>query len=151
MEGLARLGFGFVEVGTVTPRPQPGNPRPRLFRIPERQAIINRMGFNNQGLAAMVQRLESLRRRGRLGDTVLGVNVGKNRDTPLEDAAGDYRRCIEGVYPFADYLTLNLSSPNTPGLQDAAVRGVARASAGTGQGGTEPAPPAAMGAGCRCW
>ncbi|HEX7036924.1 MAG TPA: quinone-dependent dihydroorotate dehydrogenase [Pseudomonadales bacterium] len=117
VEGLARLGFGFVEVGTVTPRAQPGNPRPRLFRLPEAHALINRMGFNNLGVDAMVARLERLRRRGRLGDTRLGVNVGKNRDTPLERAADDYRRCIEAVFPYADYLTLNLSSPNTPGLR----------------------------------
>ena len=117
VEGLARLGFGFVEVGTVTPRAQPGNPRPRLFRIPEARALINRMGFNNHGVDAMVRRLETLRQRGRLRETVLGVNVGKNKDTPLDDAAGDYRRCIEAVYAYADYLTLNLSSPNTPGLR----------------------------------
>ena len=117
VEGLARLGFGFVEVGTVTPRPQPGNPRPRLFRLPSAHALINRMGFNNLGVEVMVRRLEELRRRGRLGETRLGVNVGKNKDTPLERAADDYRRCIEAVYPFADYLTLNLSSPNTPGLR----------------------------------
>jgi dihydroorotate dehydrogenase len=117
VEGLARLGFGFLEVGTVTPRPQPGNPRPRLFRLPAERALINRMGFNNQGAEVVVRRLEALRRRDRLGATLLGVNVGKNRDTPLEQAADDYRRCMEAVYPFADYLTLNLSSPNTPGLR----------------------------------
>ncbi len=117
VEGLARLGFGFVEVGTVTPRPQPGNPRPRLFRLPEARALINRMGFNNEGVDAMARRLEAVRRRGRLGGTILGVNVGKNKDTPLEDAAADYQRCMEAVFPYADYLTLNLSSPNTPGLR----------------------------------
>lgn len=117
VEGLARLGFGFVEVGTVTPRPQPGNPRPRLFRLPAQRALINRMGFNNLGVDAMTRRLAALRDRGRLGATLLGVNVGKNKDTPLEDAAVDYRLCMEAVYPFADYLTLNLSSPNTPGLR----------------------------------
>jgi dihydroorotate dehydrogenase len=117
VEGLARLGFGFVEVGTVTPRPQAGNPRPRLFRVPEAEALINRMGFNNEGLAAMVPRLADLRRRGRLGATVLGVNVGKNKDTPLAEAADDYAACMSAVYEFADYLTLNLSSPNTPGLR----------------------------------
>jgi dihydroorotate dehydrogenase len=117
VEGLARLGFGFVEVGTVTPRPQGGNPRPRLFRAPEAQALINRMGFNNQGLEAMLPRLAALRRRGRLGATVLGVNVGKNKDTPLAEAADDYAACMTAVYEFADYLTLNLSSPNTPGLR----------------------------------
>lgn len=117
VEGLARLGFGFVEVGTVTPRPQPGNPRPRLFRLPESRALINRMGFNNAGVEAMSLRLEALRRRNRLGATLLGVNVGKNKDTPLTEAADDYHRCMVAVYRYADYLTLNLSSPNTPGLR----------------------------------
>jgi dihydroorotate dehydrogenase len=117
VEGLARLGFGFVEVGTVTPLPQPGNPRPRLFRAPEAEALINRMGFNNGGVAAMAKRLAGLRRRDRLGATLLGVNVGKNKDTALADAASDYVRCMDSVYEFADYLTLNLSSPNTPGLR----------------------------------
>jgi dihydroorotate dehydrogenase len=117
VEGLARLGFGFVEVGTVTPRPQPGNPRPRLFRLDHARALINRMGFNNAGAAAMARRLEALRRRGRLGATVLGVNVGKNKDTPLAQAADDYAIGMEAVYAYADYLTLNLSSPNTPGLR----------------------------------
>lgn len=117
VEGLARLGFAFVEVGTVTPRPQAGNPRPRLFRLPAQQALINRMGFNNAGVDAMARRLGRLRERGRLGATVLGVNVGKNKDTALEAAAGDYCRCMAAVYPYADYLTLNLSSPNTPGLR----------------------------------
>jgi dihydroorotate dehydrogenase len=117
VEGLARLGFGFIEVGTVTPRAQQGNPKPRLFRAPETDALINRMGFNNHGVRAMVRRLEALRRRGRLRGTLVGVNVGKNRDTPLAEAAGDYARCMEAVYELADYLTLNLSSPNTPGLR----------------------------------
>lgn len=117
VEGLARLGFGFVEVGTVTPRPQSGNPKPRLFRLPEHQAIINRMGFNNAGVAAMVRRLEGVRRRDRLRGTLVGVNVGKNKDTPLAAAVTDYVTCIQAVYPLADYLTLNLSSPNTPGLR----------------------------------
>jgi dihydroorotate dehydrogenase len=117
VEGLARLGFGFIEVGTVTPLAQPGNPRPRLFRIPEAQALINRMGFNNDGLDAMVRRLDAVRARGRLGATVLGVNVGKNKDTPLDAAARDYVKGMEAVYAYADYLTLNLSSPNTPGLR----------------------------------
>ncbi len=117
VEGLARVGFAFIEVGTVTPRPQPGNPRPRLFRLSESRALINRMGFNNLGVAAMTERLAALRRRGRLRATLLGVNVGKNKDTPLEQAGADYQRCMEAVYPYADYLTLNLSSPNTPGLR----------------------------------
>jgi len=117
VEGLARLGFGFIEVGTVTPRPQPGNPRPRLFRLTDSRALINRMGFNNLGAEAMAGRLQRLRRRGRLGATVLGVNVGKNRDTPLHEAAADYATAMAAVYPYADYLTMNLSSPNTPGLR----------------------------------
>ena len=128
VEGLARLGFGFVEVGTITPRPQPGNPRPRMFRLPAERAIINRMGFNNQGVVRLTERLESLRRRDRLSGTRIGVNVGKNKDTPNEQAADDYCLCIERVYDYADYLTLNLSSPNTPGLRalqtGAALRGL---------------------------
>lgn len=117
LEGLARLGFGFVEVGTVTPRPQPGNPAPRLFRLPAERALVNRMGFNNDGVEVMARRLAAVRERGRLGATRVGVNVGKNKDTPLEAAADDYTRCMAAVYPYADYLTLNLSSPNTPGLR----------------------------------
>jgi dihydroorotate dehydrogenase len=112
VEGLARLGFGFVEVGTVTPRPQAGNPKPRLFRLPQAQALINRMGFNNGGAEAMARRLDRLRSRGRLGAT-----VGKNKDTPLEAAGDDYVAAMTAVYAYADYLTLNLSSPNTPGLR----------------------------------
>jgi len=117
VEGLARLGFGFVEVGTVTPRPQPGNPKPRLFRLTRAEAIINRMGFNNRGATALRERLEKVRARARLSGTLIGINVGKNRDTPLERAADDYTRCMDLVYHLADYLTLNLSSPNTPGLR----------------------------------
>jgi len=117
LEGLARLGFGFIEVGTVTPRPQPGNPKPRLFRLPAQEAIINRMGFNNDGVAAMARRLADVRHRNRLRGTLVGVNVGKNKDTPLESAADDYTECMRAVYAYADYLTLNLSSPNTPGLR----------------------------------
>ena len=115
--GLARLGFGFVEVGTVTPRAQPGNPRPRLFRLPEHQALINRMGFNNQGVLAMVRRLDALRRRDRLAGTIIGANLGKNKDTPLAEAARDYTLCMEHLHLLVDYFTLNLSSPNTPGLR----------------------------------
>lgn len=113
IDALGALGFGFLEVGTVTPRPQPGNPRPRLFRLAEYEAIINRMGFNNQGLATLVANI----RRSHY-DGVLGVNVGKNRDTPMEEAAGDYIAGIERVWPLADYITVNVSSPNTPGLRD---------------------------------
>ncbi|WP_323844051.1 quinone-dependent dihydroorotate dehydrogenase [Microbulbifer magnicolonia] len=111
--GLGALGFGFVEVGTVTPRPQPGNPQPRLFRLEEADAIINRMGFNNLGVDYLVQRV----RRRRYGG-VLGINVGKNFDTPVERAADDYCLCMEKVYPYADYITANVSSPNTKGLRD---------------------------------
>lgn len=117
VSGLARLGFGCIEVGTVTPRPQPGNPRPRLFRLPRAEALINRMGFNNLGAEAMARQLDRLRSRDDLGATRLGVNVGKNKDTPLEEAAGDYLRGMEALVQYADYLTLNLSSPNTPGLR----------------------------------
>lgn len=115
--GLARLGFGFVEVGTVTPKPQPGNPAPRLFRLTKDQALINRMGFNNQGLDAMVPRLRALREQGKLLDTRLGVNIGKNKVTELADAKSDYLQCFQAVAPYADYITVNLSSPNTPGLR----------------------------------
>lgn len=109
---LAALGFGFVEVGTITPAPQSGNPAPRLFRLPRARALINRMGFNNCGLAALQLNL----RRGPR-DFVLGINIGKGRDTPLEDAAADYLQCLDGCWTLADYLVLNLSSPNTAGLR----------------------------------
>ena len=112
LDALGALGFGFVEVGTVTPRPQDGNPRPRLFRLAGERAIINRMGFNNKGLAHMVERLGKRRYAG-----VVGVNIGKNRDTPVEQAVDDYLVCLRGVYPLADYVVVNLSSPNTPGLR----------------------------------
>ncbi|RMF15566.1 MAG: quinone-dependent dihydroorotate dehydrogenase [Gammaproteobacteria bacterium] len=112
IDGLAAMGFGFIEVGTVTPRPQPGNAKPRLFRLPAQQAIINRMGFNNDGVDALVRRLDKTAYRG-----VLGINVGKNKDTPQESASRDYVTCIERVYPYASYITVNLSSPNTPGLR----------------------------------
>ena len=111
VDDLAQLGFGFIEVGTVTPRPQPGNPRPNLFRLVEDRALINRMGFNNDGVDATVRRLEKRRYRG-----VCGVNIGKNFDTPLEDATSDYLKCLRAVYATADYVTVNVSSPNTPGL-----------------------------------
>ena len=113
LNAMGALGFGHVEVGTVTPRPQPGNPKPRLFRLPASRALINRMGFNNLGLEAMVGNLQR-----RDYDGVVGVNIGKNRDTPVEQAADDYLACLRAVYPYADYITLNLSSPNTPGLRD---------------------------------
>jgi len=112
IDGLAQLGFGFVEIGTVTPRPQPGNPKPRLFRLPEAEAIINRMGFNNQGVDHLLARVQASRYSG-----VLGINIGKNFDTPVENAVDDYLFCLERVYPYASYVTVNVSSPNTPGLR----------------------------------
>jgi dihydroorotate dehydrogenase len=115
--GLARCGFGFVEVGTVTPLAQPGNPRPRLFRLPEHQALINRMGFNNHGMHAMARRLHQVRSSGRLEGTLLGVNLGKNKDTPNDEAASDYVKGMDCLHGYADYFTVNLSSPNTPNLR----------------------------------
>jgi dihydroorotate dehydrogenase len=112
--GLAALGFGHVEVGTLTPYPQPGNPRPRIFRLPADRALINRMGFPNGGAAAA---LHHLRQLPRPRDFVVGVSIGKQKETPLEDAAGDYLALMDAVYPCADYLALNVSSPNTPGLR----------------------------------
>jgi dihydroorotate dehydrogenase len=112
IDALAALGFGFIEVGTVTPRPQPGNPRPRLFRLPEAQALINRMGFNNEGVDALVRNVARARWRG-----VLGINIGKNFHTPVERAADDYLACLRKVYPHAGYVAVNISSPNTPGLR----------------------------------
>lgn len=110
---LGILGFGFVEIGTVTPKPQPGNPQPRLFRIAERQAIINRMGFNNKGVDHLVTQVQSRRYQG-----ILGINIGKNAATPVEDAASDYLIGMRKVYAHADYITVNVSSPNTPGLRN---------------------------------
>lgn len=112
-DGLARLGFGFIEVGTVTPLAQPGNAKPRMFRLPESDAVINRMGFNNHGLTALLDRVSQRRYSG-----VLGINLGKNKDTPAELASSDYVKGLEAVHKAADYVTVNLSSPNTPGLRD---------------------------------
>jgi len=112
VEAFDRMGFGFIEVGTVTPRPQPGNARPRMFRLPKQQAIINRLGFNNHGVDALVNRVRRARR-----SAVLGVNIGKNSDTPLEHAEDDYLICLRKVYPIADYVVVNVSSPNTAGLR----------------------------------
>jgi dihydroorotate dehydrogenase len=109
---LGALGFGFVEIGTITPRPQPGNPQPRLFRVPEAQGIINRMGFNNKGVDHLVERVKKRRYNG-----VLGINIGKNATTPVENAVDDYLICLRKVYEHADYITVNISSPNTPGLR----------------------------------
>ncbi|MCB5162400.1 quinone-dependent dihydroorotate dehydrogenase [Marinomonas algarum] len=111
-EALGALGFGFVEVGTVTPKGQSGNPKPRLFRLPEHEAIINRMGFNNKGVEHMVSRIKKHRYPG-----ILGVNIGKNLTTSVDDAAADYLACLTEVIPYADYITANISSPNTPGLR----------------------------------
>lgn len=112
IDALAALGFGFIEVGTVTPRPQPGNPKPRLFRLPEAQAIINRFGFNNDGVDALVRNVQRARYRG-----ILGINIGKNFDTPIERAVDDYLICLRKVYSLASYVTVNISSPNTKNLR----------------------------------
>lgn len=112
LDALARLGFGFIEVGTVTPRPQPGNPRPRMFRIPAARAVINRLGFNNLGVDRLVRNVQAARYRG-----VLGINIGKNFDTPIARAASDYVTCLRKVYPLASYVTVNISSPNTRNLR----------------------------------
>ena len=119
IDALFALGFGFVEVGTITPRPQAGNPKPRLFRIPEEQAIINRMGFNNDGIDAAIRNIEASRFvRANKKSGVLGINIGKNKDTENDVAWRDYVTCFERAYPFADYVTVNISSPNTMGLRE---------------------------------
>ncbi|MDR2031399.1 MAG: quinone-dependent dihydroorotate dehydrogenase [Azoarcus sp.] len=112
IDGLARMGFGFLEIGTVTPRPQPGNPRPRLFRLPEVHAFINRMGFNNHGVDTLVANVRAAKYKG-----ILGINIGKNFDTPLERAADDYLAALEKVYALASYVAINISSPNTKDLR----------------------------------
>lgn len=112
IEGMAALGFGFLEIGTVTPKPQPGNPKPRLFRLVEQQALINRLGFNNKGVDYLVERVKA--RHSRL---LLGINIGKNLTTAVENALDDYLIGLRKVYAFADYITVNISSPNTPGLR----------------------------------
>ncbi len=113
IDALAACGFGFVEIGTVTPRPQAGSPKPRLFRAVRDEAIINRMGFNNQGVAHLVAQVKKSKRR-----CLIGINIGKNKDTPNEQAVQDYIHCLREVYEHADYITVNISSPNTPGLRD---------------------------------
>ncbi len=126
IDGLGAMGFGFIEVGTVTPKAQSGNPKPRMFRLPEARALINRLGFNNDGLDAFVSHVQraSFRRRG----GILGLNIGKNAATPIERAVDDYLLCLDGVYPHADYVTVNISSPNTQNLRalqsDAALNGL---------------------------
>lgn len=116
IDAWQRLGFGFIEVGTVTPRPQPGNPKPRMFRLPEHEALINRLGFNNEGVDALVKRVRQARQRG--VSVPLGINIGKNFDTPNERAHEDYLHALKAVYDLADYITVNISSPNTKGLRD---------------------------------
>ncbi len=113
IDGLGALGFGSIEIGTITPKPQEGNPKPRMFRLTEHQAIINRMGFNNKGIDHLVKQVERRRYKG-----VLGINIGKNASTELDKAVDDYLICLERAYPVADYITVNVSSPNTQGLRD---------------------------------
>jgi dihydroorotate dehydrogenase len=115
IDGFGAMGFGFIEVGTVTPKAQPGNPKPRLFRLPEAQALINRLGFNNDGLSAFIANVTRATFRERGG--ILGLNIGKNASTPIEHAVDDYLACLDGVYPHADYVTVNISSPNTQNLR----------------------------------
>ena len=112
LDALDKLGFSFIEIGTVTPKPQAGNPKPRLFRLPQQMAIINRMGFNNHGVHAMVKNLKKTQYSG-----ILGINIGKNKDTALNNAKDDYVYCLQQVYPYANYITINISSPNTPDLR----------------------------------
>ncbi|MBX3603254.1 MAG: quinone-dependent dihydroorotate dehydrogenase [Rubrivivax sp.] len=116
IDGFGAMGFGFIEVGTVTPKGQPGNPKPRIFRLPERQALINRLGFNNDGLAAFVANVQRAR-SFRAGGGIVGLNIGKNATTPIERAADDYLLGLAGVHPHADYVTVNISSPNTANLR----------------------------------
>ena len=116
IDGLGAMGFGFIEVGTVTPKAQPGNPKPRMFRLPEANALINRLGFNNDGLAAFLANVQRAKFRSSGG--ILGLNIGKNAATPIERAVDDYLLCLDGVYPHADYVTVNISSPNTKNLRD---------------------------------
>lgn len=116
IDALGAMGFGFVEVGTVTPLPQAGNPKPRMFRIPERQALINRLGFNNHGLDAFIANVQKA--KFRQSGKILGLNIGKNAATPIADATSDYLKCLNGVYPHADYITVNISSPNTKNLRE---------------------------------
>jgi len=114
----AALGFGFIEIGTVTAKAQPGNPKPRIFRLPEQQALINRLGFNNDGADAIARRLAALRESGPWPAVPVGINIGKSRTTPLEQATDDYLYSFRALRDFADYITLNISSPNTPGLRE---------------------------------
>jgi dihydroorotate dehydrogenase len=117
IDGLGALGFGFVEVGTVTPLGQPGNPKPRMFRLPEANALINRLGFNNDGLDAFIANVQRAKFRQQANPMLLGLNIGKNAATPIEQATSDYLKALDGVYPHADYVTVNISSPNTKNLR----------------------------------
>ena len=126
VDALLALGFGYIEVGTVTPRAQAGNPKPRMFRLPDQQAVINRLGFNNDGVDALVRNVSRARRKG-----IVGINIGKNADTPNECAADDYLHCFERVYALADYVTVNISSPNTAGLRELQHDDALRALVGT--------------------
>ena len=117
IDALAAMGFGFVEVGTVTPKGQPGNPKPRMFRIPQAKGLINRLGFNNDGLDAFIANVKKSTVRAQGKPMLLGLNIGKNAATPIEEATNDYLICLEGVYPHADYVTVNISSPNTKNLR----------------------------------
>ncbi len=116
IDGLAGLGFGFIEIGTITPKPQDGNPRPRLFRIPEAQGIINRMGFNNAGVDRLLENVRMAKFPKSGG--ILGINIGKNATTPIEHAADDYLICLNKVYNYASYVAVNISSPNTKNLRE---------------------------------
>ena len=120
IDAFHALGFGFVEVGTVTPKGQPGNPKPRMFRLPQADALINRLGFNNEGLDAFLRNVQKVqfRQKDNGNSMLLGLNIGKNASTPIENAADDYLVCLEGVYPHADYITVNISSPNTKNLRE---------------------------------
>jgi len=113
LDALGAMGFGHIEIGTVTPRPQEGNPKPRIFRLEQHRALINRLGFNNKGVEHLIKQVENRSYNGKLG-----INIGKNAVTPLDDAQNDYLYCLEKVYPHADYITINISSPNTQGLRD---------------------------------
>lgn len=118
IDGMAKLGFGFIEIGTVTPRPQPGNAKPRLFRVKAAQGIINRFGFNNLGVDNLVENVKAAKYKGGLSNQILGINIGKNFDTPNERAVDDYLICMQKVYAHASYITVNISSPNTKNLRD---------------------------------
>jgi len=126
VDALLALGFGFIEIGTITPRAQGGNPKPRMFRLPDQQAVINRLGFNNDGVDALVRNVERARRQG-----IVGINIGKNVGTPNENAVDDYLHCLDRVYALADYVTVNISSPNTSGLRDLQQTDTLRAFVGT--------------------